>query len=702
MAAGIWRIDGKSVKVLSSSLPVAWEETDEVVNASDAVLSAVVQGMPDDIDEISKTVFGVSSGWVQGGEIREEHLAIIKEVCTKLSLMPIGFVVIPEAVSHYVKANEGTPVSAVAIGVYKESVEVSVFITGKLVGTTQVTRSVNLDEDVIEGISRFANKDPIPTRFILYNSKEGELEDARQSLIKVNWEDFSELKILHTPKIEIVTPDEKVSAICFAGASEIAQVENVEKVESTGVVPEVPDLPDIEEESVNLVESSEQEVGGSDKLSAEDSVGELSGEEPVRVEGEPNIVPASLASRVEPELPVDNKRITSRPSLSNYFRDFHIPFAGKPLGFGLLALVGVFVLGFILWWFVPKAVVTVYVSPQRLDEKVEVSFSEDISQADLMSGRLPVEKKVIEVVGEKTKETTGVKTVGDKATGEVTLYRVGPTLSVKAGTVLLGPENLKFVLDESASVASGSAGSPGTTKVKVSADSIGAQYNLAQGTNFVVGNFSNIDIEAKNETAFSGGSSRQIASVAAKDASALSEELKSELLDKAIGEFLETLSDEQLLIKESSSLVIKSEEFSHKVGDEASTLKLGLALNVGLFVVNENELLEFISRSVASKVPDGYTMPASQMEYQFSLNEKGEDSNKYTVGVIANLIPKVDNVELSKKIRGKYISTANEILEREVPGFSGLEVRMRPGLPGRLKTLPHVLKNITFELSARK
>ena len=146
--AGIWYIGESVAEVISISPPAAWETEDELTGAVDAALSSAVAKLPENYQEPSKTVFGVPSAWIKGGEISDEYLARIKDICTDLSLNPVGFVVLSEAIAHLYKSEEGSPLSVIILGLGKEFLEISVFKLGNLVGTSQVARSVSLIEDV--------------------------------------------------------------------------------------------------------------------------------------------------------------------------------------------------------------------------------------------------------------------------------------------------------------------------------------------------------------------------------------------------------------------------------------------------------------------------------------------------------------------------------------------------------------------------
>src|SRR3989337_1685274 len=173
--AGVWRVHEDATQIMSFSSPMAWGEPSELVSAVDSVLSSSLQNFPEDEKEPTNAVFGVVASWVSEGEISEKHIDKIKEICTKLSLTPVGFVVLPEAISHFIKSEEGSPLNACILGLSKEEL----------------------------------------------------LEEVKQSLLKANWDDVSKVKFLHTPKIETFSPKKKINAVSLAGASELADVTRV-------------------------------------------------------------------------------------------------------------------------------------------------------------------------------------------------------------------------------------------------------------------------------------------------------------------------------------------------------------------------------------------------------------------------------------------------------------------------------------------
>lgn len=714
--AGIWRIQDQKAQIIFSGPPCPWEIEEDLVSAADTALSSAIQNYPEDLTEPTKTVFGVVSSWVAEGQIKEENLEKIKKICAELSLKPLGFVVMAEAIAHFVKSEEGSALNAVVIGIYKNAIELSVFKLGNLLGSTSVARSISVADDVVEGLTRFSGGDLLPSRFILYDGKEAELEDARQELTTANWDELGRVKFLHPPKIEILEIAKKIRAVSLAGASELAEVNTIaeapetkaETVEPTAE--KVEDIPATPKEFGFVVN---EDIAKDDQKTVDVEPNEVLSEEDALPQGEEvnNVVPLDSGSRsfLKPKsFGIKEKLMSGTSFLGNLKPKLakpRIPAFGvgnKTFLFGIVFFVLILIAGFVFWWFYPKATVTIYVSPQRLEERVEILVDPSATEINLGDKVIPGERLESSIKGEKTKSTTGTKTVGDRAKGEVTLYRVGPQLTLPAGTVLQGPDSLRFTLDSETQVASGSAGSAGTVKANITAGDIGAQYNLASGATFKVGNYSTSDIEGKNESSFSGGSSREISAVSDSDQSALLSDLINELENKAKEELKTGLPGNKLFIDDAFAATSSSEVFSAKVGDEASTLKLDLTLDVTAISVDNAELVKLAEEVLKGKIPEGFVLRGEQINVDFDY--KDEDDGKYAFEgrVGANLLPAIDPNEVGKKISGKYPALAEEFLTKEISGFTRAEIKLRPAFPGRLGVLPRIVKNIEVEISAER
>jgi hypothetical protein len=715
--AGIWEIVENKAKIIAVSPSAAWASEEELTSACDTVLSAAVSSFPEDAKEPSKTVFGVSSTWVSEGQIKGEYLKTLKKVCADLSLTPVGFVVLPEVMAHLIKSEEGSPLSGVVLGVGSQNIELSIFKLGNLIGTANIARSVSVVDDVAEGLTRFADGDNLPSRFLLYDGKEGELEETKQALLKASWSDYKKIKFLHTPKIEVITPKRKVHAVSLAGASEIADVSSLatrgeEKKEEKAfpktdpaVTAESPTRP----EDVGFMVGQDISVQKHGTLA--DAVEKTTQveEQKEQIQGE---LTENMQDKKKPQQPkgfksnfvLDILRKMKLGVVSLLAKKPKIKMSGKrtlTLGGGLFLLF--IIIGFISWWFLPRATVTIYVSPKKLDEEMTIFVDPDASGSNFAKGILPGDTIETTVSGERTTSTSGTKTIGEKAKGSVTIQNgTAQAIKLPAGTFLYSAADLKFELAAEASVSAAlSPSSPGTDTVEVIAVGIGAEYNLAKDESFSVGNYPKAEVDAVTISDLSGGSSRQISAVSEEDMDELEDDLIEELLEEAKNELIEKTSEDQYFIEGSMEMTVSTKSFSNKVGDEADNLKLSLTLEVTSLVVETLALSDFAKEALKDKIPSGYVLREDQVDMRFELEEEEDEVYELVVYMEVNLLPEVKPDEIIKEIVGKNSSHAKDYLT-SIAGFTRAEINLKPPLPGWLSTLPHVAKNIEVELAAER
>lgn len=658
ISSAVWQITDGKVKVVCTSPATRWES--DLIEPIDASLSLCTQNLPDDVDDPTKTVFGVPNSWIENGNIKEEYLKKLKDICKDLSLIPSGFVVLSEAISHFIKQSEEAPLSGIVVGISNDVLDLSIFNLGKLIGTTNVLRSVSIEEDVVEGLSRLeGDLENFPSRIILFNQKEQELEEIKNNLDNADWNRLGNSKFIHTPRIEILDPNKKILAVALAGGSEIGEVNGIIEIpnETETKTEEMP-----LEEVVNIKESND--------ITAED-LGFVTG-----------------SARVLPKLPELPKFNFKKPSLK--LPKLNLSFGTKPLIMGGVFILTILIISFILWWFLPKATVTIYVSPKKLEENITLGVGNDIKGEEIS----------VSVNGEKTKATTGTKTVGEKAKGQVKIQNgTGEQVNLKSGTVLASLSDLKFITTKSASIsAATSTTEPGFTTVDVEASSIGSEFNLSKDEKFKVSNYPRADVEAISIDVFTGGSSRQISAVSEEDKKKLTKELRDELISEAKQKLTDKILEDMLIVEASFKEETEVEDYSNKVGDEATNLKLSLTLKITSTVVSKKDLSDISKRSLDGKIPTGFVLRDDQITYGFVTSD---EKDKFDVRISANLLPQVDPIMVAKQISGKYPHFAETFLG-SIPGFVNAEIRLKPNLTGKLGTLPHISKNITVLISAEK
>lgn len=740
--SAIWRVVEDRVEVLSVGATSSWEENSEtsLVDACDSSLSAAAGSLEEDSPEPSKVVFGLLSDWVEEGQVHKEKLGILKNLSQKLELTPAGFVVVPEAIAHYLKSSEAGLVNSILVGISEDEIDLSLVRRGKLTGTTTVSRSMSLSSDIAEGLARFSDGLPYPSQILIYNHRTADLEEAKQSLIDANWEEL-DIDFLHTPKVEVLPEDISIKSAALAGGSEVGgakrlvvleqEIETGQK-ETMGSIPEETQAEgEVSEENVGEEAADKDEEGELEEVSPEEfgfladkDIAEEEKSHVARQEGggtlpqEPSLIDQreefpkeGFGEQAKSRLPVSTVMASAKSLITRIprprrlsFWEFGTPQSSRVGVVALVLLVLLFLAGGISYWFLPKAQVTIYVAPKTLEKDLEIVVDPKASETDSEKKILPGRQVDVAVSGERTTEASGTKRVGERAKGVVTIFHVGGATKLSEGSILTGPNDLRFTLNEDVLIASASSiTNPSKTDASVTASDIGAEFNLSSGSEFSVGNFSKTDFVAQNSESLSGGTSREVSAVSEKDHEQLRESLFEELKNKGAAQIKEQLSPDEVLIEESVVFLAQESSFSHKVGEETQTVKLSSNGKVGALVASKEKLDALLLAELEREVPEGFALKASQIETRYNLKteEEEEGQRKFSVHVVANLLPKVQPVEIASKIKGKYPTVAKEFLST-IPGFTRSSIVLRPNLPGKLGTLPRVAKNITIEVAAEK
>ena len=751
--AAIWRVNGEIAEIVAEGVPTSWQEGDNetLVAAADSSLSSATSNITEEIQEPNKVVFGLMSSWVEEGLIKKEYLGILKKVSGELELSPAGFVVIPEAIVHYIKIKEGAPLNAILVGLLEDSIEVTLVQSGKILGTTDVSKSISLGSDVAEGLARLAKLEQYPSRILLYDHRVGNLDDARQNILETNW-DEQKVSFLHTPKVQILPENIGVISVSLAGGAEVGNVKQVVEVEEDlGAEYESKTKSKIEEEhegedgekEMNEENKEEetraQDLGFVESDIAAEETGKFVAHTTEDVESHKNVAEPKDFPQVrdkdidtEEEEHASAVHVRKRPNslaILGVLGRLSYPklsFGGK--GGRLILIPGIVLLlilvgGGALYWYLPKAQVTVYVAPKKLEKTFEFTVNPQLSSIDSNNKVVPGIVKEAQISSEKTISTTGTKTVGERSKGKVTVLHVGTPVTLKVGTVLSGPSGLKFTLDDETKIATGSSiTNPSKAQSTVTAVDIGAQYNLASNSEFSVGASSKAEFVAQNYEAFSGGTSRSVSAVSETDRADLEKDLTAELLQKGMDQIKGLLDEKETPVDGSSNFQVGEKTFSNKVGEESSTVKLTLSGKVTVLVISQNDINSLVYEKLEKEIPQGFSIAQDQVEISYkpvetqasktktSTKDKSKDTKDTKTGtqakvfvatIKANFLPKVDPVDIAKQITGKYPTVAKNYLAT-IPGYTRAEISFSFLFPGKLGTLPRVAKNISIEVSAER
>ena len=179
--SAIWRVVEQKTEIIAhgGAFPYLEGDTTSLTEAADGSLSNAASQLPEGAHVPKKVVFGLSPNQLEDGEIKKEFIEILKVLSKELDLSPAGFVVIPEAITHLLKVQEGAPPNAILVGSSEEFLEITLVQNGKILGTTEVGRSMSTGQDLAEGLARLPKVGQYPTRVLVYNHKAADIQSTK-------------------------------------------------------------------------------------------------------------------------------------------------------------------------------------------------------------------------------------------------------------------------------------------------------------------------------------------------------------------------------------------------------------------------------------------------------------------------------------------------------------------------------------------
>lgn len=657
--SAIWTAEAGLVEILADGEERSFQTDQELLEAIDETLSSAVAKLENQtaLAEPNKVVLGVPRDWVANGQIIASQAKLLKEISKELSLSLAGFVVLPEAVIFRIKSLEGVPPSAILVYLEKEKIGVDLVNLGKTLGSEVVVRSDDLAADLIEGLSRIKYEGIFPARILLYGAKEA-LAPAKQQLEAFAWQQPS---FLHLPKTEPLEANFDVWSVALAGGREIAQTKGIK-----GKVPVATktDQPEVTDQAMAMGFVKE----------------------------------ADVAQQAPPPT-------KTSPPKQRRFKLPHLAFPKK--SFLPVIIIFIFLVlaggGVAAYWYLPKAEVAIFLRPQILEKEFSVHLDPDLTVADKKKLILPAEKLELRQKAEKTMATTGTKLIGERAKGKVTIFNdTTQEKKFAAGTKIISTSGLVFTLDEAASVASKSGtaadSTPGQAEVAVTAAEIGAEANLAAGIEFAVADYSRSDYLAKNNQAFSGGTSREVQVVAKADLEKLLGDLQKDLNADVLAKLADKLEAGQKIVEQTLRGEFVQKEFDHQVGEEAETVSLKAEMKFTVLVFSEADFKDLIMDEVRALVPDGFEYRPEKDQISFALDQVTKNGEAlFTVTFATKLAPVYDPQAIRENLAGKKVAVG-EIYLRNLVHVENVEARVLPRFLAWLNTFPRRTDNIKIDL----
>ncbi len=699
---------------------------DTLVESLDKAISRAEETLPPNI-ETQNTVFGVKDTWVEDKTIKKDYLKKLKYVSEKLDLIPIGFIVLSEAIAHLIHQEEGAPVSALLTEVGDKTVTVSLFRAGKLIETRHQEIETTAMEAVDHALRQFERVEIFPSRVVLFHTvtqQEKERNDElAQEFIAHQWS--KGLPFLHVPQVSILPLGFDGKAMVAGAATQLGYSTTGITVAHATEIQNVDQVENRHEEKHHKVSHHKEELPNQneeDIPAAADNFGfvinkDIASEEKSKNEPPKELADETVQSETFTEEKLDHveseqneyqeeKRETRKKislfALLAVFKKFHIPgIKAIPLKNRFLfvpPIILLFCIGILLLYiFTVKATVTLGIAPIQADETAKLTFTLD-GENEFENNILKASTVSLSLEGSVTTDATGEKEIGNKAKGTVTMYNSGNAKkTLKEGTAITSDNGLSYVTDKEVSVASASGDifsgiKSGTAQVSVTAKKIGTEYNLPSNTKFSIEG--NNDIAAKNDAAFSGGSKKKVTVVTKKDTDKLLADLPKKLQTNAKEALEDKKPAEDMLLGDFIETKVEKSSFDKDIDEEAKSVTLKGTVKFTSFTYNASNMESFTQTLLAKKyTPNQYSFHKEPIVTITNVKKISDKELSGVAEIKTGLVPKLDTAKIAKDLAGKSFTQAQEY-SKSLSQVQNMQIQLHPDLPLIPKLLPRMTNNI--------
>jgi hypothetical protein len=647
--------------------------------------------------QIKKATFFVYSHLVDSvtGNLKEPYMQSLKDVVKENNLESLGYIEMEESLARTYSNLEQSPLNAVMMEVDSAAVSVFVYKGGRKSFGNTIAKTENIVEDLEELFKRTDKGSLLPARILMYDSPTVESESHR--ILTHTWSDNL---FIHLPRVDVVRDVEIKQAIqqgvtqeLFGDSTRFTAMSGGESASMTDdVEPEVP-------VTIGASVKPQEEVMG---FVIDGDVQDTYSPSAAEIE-EAEVYDTSMPEETEYE-PVETAQGALSGKIKAMFASISFPkFAGGnsrqrliriSAWITLLAtLVGVVVA---VLFFFHKASLTVLYKSDPIEETL--SFGDDVKFTEY--------KETFKVSAQRV--TTGKEDIGEKATGEVTIYNAddedkdfpkGTKLTTADGLVFVTDKEVtvdaakKTITDEGDVLATTSKASVGAT-----AQELGTKHNIKKDVKMSIAGFSNTTYFAKSAEAFTGGSSEEVQTVSRADYAAIDKKIEVELAKKS-KEKLKTISSKGNIVDDLTLIDKKDQTYSKEISEEATSLESEVSAHVSFYAYDDKQIKKAIQAEIQDQVPATYLLKEADITYTIASAKRDDESGDISIEIDAVARPelKLDLARVKSVVKGSSLDSLRKTLEAEFKA-GGFEAEVQTPLPFLRSRLPWFSQNITVDL----
>ncbi|MEX0748802.1 MAG: hypothetical protein WD467_03165 [Candidatus Saccharimonadales bacterium] len=354
----------------------------------------------------------------------------------------------------------------------------------------------------------------------------------------------------------------------------------------------------------------------------------------------------------------------------------------------LIGLAAIFLIGGGVWAIfalMPGAEIAISGRTQDVSADFSATFDPSAENSDIAAAVLAAESRQVGRTLTATFPATGEATVGDRATGQVTVTNCQSpapgSITIESGDTLTAANGNNYLATATVVVPGSTAGTgftctgDGQATVPVQAVEIGETYNIGP-TSYTVEGYSSNTVSGQGGN-MTGGSSEEVTVISASDV----EKARGELLESeeaAVKEELRRQFDEEFyVIEESFAANVSETSTEPDVGEEAETGRLILQVAFTMLAVEQSELEDLLESQYLDKVEDSTSLAAVETgldEVEITATDESTVFRIQGAGVIG---PDIGTTELKQAVAGMSYTEAIAHIEA-IPNVTQVQIDLTP------------------------
>lgn len=706
--------------IISTGPSRPWSSTSPAISFTKAIdkslSSASQQASLDSSQEPSAVTFILPPFWVSSdGKITPAKFDLVESACKKLKLRPLGFIANDEAIAESVNQKDGFPSSFILLHLGNLTASLSLVYLGKVKDRLFKNFSPPFSPSVLYSMLLEVKKDTVlPPQIIVFGSYS---ESILADLNAHPWTGNKETKaFLHIPQIQDYSQNRILDIYTAVIASQIDPSSSTStqldvKNPATPTPQRLGPLPEAEAEATGYstkatpsTDSSSLRVDVKPKADQKDD--QLQEIDPVDMgftvstnppppflSAPPPILPSSV-----PPTPLD---IPSPPPRRRF--KFKLPRPKKSFGSLFLAFSPLLIL---LPFLFCQAQLTIFVTPYSFDNQVNITLDSTIDSFDVDNRLVPVQKNTFTFDSSATVATTGVKVIGQSATGEVKIYnKQSQAQKLDKDDLLVDSAGKKFQLINPVQVAPSSSDldqgiiTLGQTKASVTAVDIGPEYNIDGGSQLDFVDFSSDLLMAKTTQDFDGGVRQEVKAVGQEDKDLLKQRINQSTENSLDQNINQQADQSDSIIRQTVQTDTGRIDYSREIGETVDEITASATTTVTVFSLKSNQK-EIIIKALLSSdqnFSDSQINP-DLFEFDFTIDKIDTDTASGTLDIKGQSLPVIDIIQFKKAISGKSTKKTDEIIKQILPRAYNYNLKINLPFLGRFTPLPFRPKNIDITI----